>query len=191
MFFPVPHSEAYDRLVDLLNYHLNDSTVNGLSRLTGDGHVVLKRLTGSELPVGILDWFSCKGLVPQFVQLFASVPGNCGIIHKDGKDRKATLNIPIRGCAQGSTEWFQGHDFLEHRIVNPTTTVRITEEEVAVYPERLGRTPTHSMVLTSPHVLDIDEWHRLNNTENPEYRYVAAVRFKGNPTAQHLVNLLS
>lgn len=190
MFFSVPHSSTYDRLIDLLSPYANDSTVNGLARLTGDGHVVLKRLA-AELPVGILDWFSCKDLRPQFVQLFASVPGNCGIIHKDGIDRKATLNIPIRGCAKGATEWFQGQEFSERKIANPTTTVRITEEEIAVYPERLDRLVSHSMVLTCPHVLDIDEWHRLNNTDNPEYRYVMAVRFHNNPTAQHLYERLS
>lgn len=191
MFFSVPHSSVYDRLIDLLLPYVNDSTVNGLARLTGDGHVVIKRLANAELPIGILDWFLCKDLKPQFVQLFASLPGNCGIIHKDGTDRKATLNIPIRGCSQGATEWFQGHVFSERKIVNPTTTVRITEEEASVYPERLTVPCTHSMILTCPHILDIDEWHRLNNTNNPEYRYVAAVRFHGNPTAQHLYERLS
>lgn len=190
MFFSVPHSLTYDRLIDLLSHHLNESTVRDLARLTGDGHVVLNIKVASGLPIGILDWFSCRDLKPQFVQLFASLPGNCGIIHKDGTDRKATLNIPIRGCDKGATEWFQGHGFSEHKLINPTTTVRITEEEIAVYPERLKLTYTHAMILTCPHVLDIDEWHRLNNTDNPEYRYVMAIRFHGNPTAQYLYERL-
>jgi hypothetical protein len=148
-------------------------------------------MTTQELPVGVLDWFAFKGLTPQFLQLFASAPGNCGIIHKDGLDRRATLNIPIRGCAKGATEWFAESSFVERLIVNPTTKARITEEEVAVYPQRLEAEPTHSMILTSTHVLDIDTWHRLNNRDNPDYRYVAAVRFCGNPTAQHLHERLS
>lgn len=191
MFFPIQHYSVYDRLIDLLRQYINDSTVNGLARLTGDGHVVLKRLAAAELPIGILDWFLFRDLKPQFVQVFASIPRNCGIIHKDGRDRRATLNIPIQGCASGATEWFQDQNFSEHLIVNPTTTVRVTKEEMTVYPERLNVLCTHSMILTCPHILDIDAWHRLNNTENSEYRYVAAVRFHGNPSAQHLHERLS
>ncbi len=191
MFVPATHVPAYDSLVEILSYYTNDSTVDGMRRLTGDGHVVLKRMTAQELPVGVLDWFAFKGLTPQFLQLFASAPGNCGIIHKDGLDRKATLNIPIRGCARGATEWFAESSFAERAIVNPTTKARITEEEIAVCPQRLNVEPTHSMILTSTHVLDIDTWHRLNNKDNPDYRYVAAVRFLGNPTAQQLAGRLT
>ncbi len=191
MFTAVPHVPAYDSLIEILSYYSNDSTVDGMARLTGDGHVVLKRMTTQELPVGVLDWFAFRDLVPQFLQLFASAPGNCGVIHKDGLDRRSTLNIPIRGCSKGATEWFAESLFVERSIVNPTTKARITEEEIAVYPQRLDAKPTHSMILTSTHVLDIDTWHRLNNKDNPEYRYVAAVRFCGNPSAQQLADKLA
>ncbi len=190
MFFLLKHNPVYAEVSELLERYIDDSMVDGLSRLTGDGHVVLKRLKADILPPRVLDWFSTRSLHPQFLQLFASRPRNCGVIHKDGIDRKATLNIPIKGCSRGVAEWFSDI-FTEHKVVNPTTTVRITEEELMVYPSRLDIPPTHSFVLTSPHVLDIDQWHRLNNADNDEYRYVAALRFHGNPTAQQIAEKLS
>ena len=143
-----------------------------------DSHTIIKRLTGSDIPTWIRDYFNCE---IQVLQIFAINPKSVGLIHKDGIDRACAFNIPIKNCHQGFMQWFEPNAFSEFFIGNDYTTIRITNEEINKG-EKIDIPPLHSTLLTLPSVVNTDMWHRVDNRDNNNARWVLSIRFKHNPS---------
>jgi hypothetical protein len=155
--------------------HINVDRAQQLERDTGDWHTIIHR----EM-VDFPDWM-LRGLPlrPLLYQVFAISPESTGMIHKDGIDRKAALNIPLSGCSSGWMEWFDDV-FNELKIDVPYTKVRLTTVEKNYIPYRSDTRPKERIIVDHPHLVDTDTWHRVDNRGNTEYRFMFSVRFHGN-----------
>ena len=147
------------------------------SKLRGDTHTIIYRLIGSEIPRWI------QSAIPENIivlQIFAIEPNSAGLIHKDGVDRLCAFNIPILNCDQGTMDWFDSDDYSMYSVENPYTTIRITNEQLT-QGKKLETTPIHSTLITLPSLVNTNEWHRVDNRNSPNFRWMLSLRFKNNP----------
>jgi hypothetical protein len=163
---------------------IDNSAVDLMCNNISDNHGILYRAMGQEIPSWINDDLKIK---PEILQIFAAMPDKCGRIHMDGLDRRCALNIPVKGCSMGQMQWFD-NNYTVVTIDNKYTKVRITNEEGPI--SRLDDTPVFGCLLTAPSVVNTDVWHRVDNRQNTDYRYVLSLRFTGNPSMDELLKNL-
>lgn len=164
---------------------IDENRVGEISKLAGDGHIILHRQLGKDIP----DWIRNRFNSPiEVLQVFASQPGSIGRVHKDGIARKSALNVPVLNSDQGYTEWFT-EQFKEVTISNAYTQIRIADEEsTASY--RVEVEPEYRIKISTPSILNTDRWHRVNNRENTDFRYMISFRFINNPSFDELCAII-
>lgn len=169
-------SESYCRI---RNYYLpcvNNEDCLASSKKYGDSHTIIYRFHGTAIP----DWIRNIFLQEIFIiQVFAAVPNSVGYIHKDGVDRRSAFNIPLQNCDAGTMDWFNGIDVTTLQVVNDYTSIRVTEEQI-----EHGRTwePSflYSAIVNTPCLVNTDTWHRIDNRNNDNFRWMLSLRFKDN-----------
>lgn len=118
-------------------------------------------------------------------QIFIARPGIKSKFHVDGLNpqRKAAINIPISGCKFGVIEW------SDASVKGVLKDLGFTSHWVPETP--LGESVSSTCSLAEHvHVVKTDKWHRLNLTDNPEWRVVFSLRFMSNPSFEELVEKL-
>lgn len=117
------------------------------------------------------------------VQLFITRPNHRGGWHKDGVDRKTSLNFPIWNCEEGSSiEWTGDHVTTAVRYLSPYTT------HLGVPKDTLLNINDHLVLANTTHLVRTNEWHRINNLGDPMERVVLAMRFEDNPEFDDVVS---
>lgn len=180
----LPKSEFIELLRDKFSRYASVSKAEEVASRIQDGHSIIFREVSPSLTAP-------AGLSIELVQIFASTPGSIGRLHRDGLDRKAALNIPLSGCSKGCVEWLLNPAFKDEELKtvnNEYTKIRITTSEAGY--KRHNLEFQESFVLNQPAIIDTDVWHRVNNSDNLDYRFVLSVRFKNNPSFEHLVEAL-
>ena len=178
-------TQFYRDLQDYGNSLIQMSVVDSIYRQTQDAHVIQTRLFEPEIP----EWV--KKAVPlrlDILMMFGTLPNSLGKYHKDGFTRKAALNVPLNGGDKGCIEW-SAEDIEELKIYGPRKEVRISKKEQTNLGFRFDLPIRDRMTLSQPVLLDTNEWHRVNNLENNEYRFVLSLRFFGNPDLNTLIKL--
>lgn len=176
-------NEFFRELRSYGNTFIDPAKVDDIAETIRDGHIILHRLIGRNIPTWIRDQFN---LPVEVLQIFACKSGAVGRIHKDGLARKSSFNIPVANTELGFVEWFD-KDIPELTINNSYTQIRITPAEIDESNIRLDYDPIFRSRITVPSVLNTDVWHRVDNTENNHIRYMLGLRFKNNPTFNELV----
>jgi hypothetical protein len=179
-------TDALHKCAEFGNQFVDDQACYENSIKIKDTHTIIKRLAGSEIPTWIRNCFNVE---IQVLQIFAINPRSVGLIHKDGVNRCCALNIPIKNCDQGYMQWFEPSAFTEFFIGNDYTTIRITNEEIDKG-EKIDIPPLHSTQLTKPSIVNTDVWHRVDNRDSDNYRWMLSLRFKNNPSFESLSNEL-
>lgn len=170
-------NDFYYELQEYGRSFVNDERANLQAVNSLDTHLVFDRVQGQYLPAFIqrnLGW-----LPIQHLQIFCIIADTLGRIHMDGYDRKCALNIPIRDCGKSIMEWYDS-PFTVHVHTDNRTVVRVISQETDY-----ERWPTPGVVRTvieRPTLVNTDVWHRIDNRDNPNHRYVLSLRFKDNPT---------
>jgi len=170
-------NEFFTNLQKFGNQFIDKNRADQLVEKTGDYHTIIHRQV-NDFPHWIIKGFPLPILV---FQVFAISPRSIGMIHKDGIDRKAALNIPLDGCDKGTMDWFVD-GFTERLIKTQYTNVRLTDEERNFNAHRSQSAPSFSCPITQPSIVNTDIWHRINNFENTNYRYMLSFRFNENPS---------
>jgi hypothetical protein len=158
---------------------IDDAKSEEQVRKSPDSHIVFARVFPDDIPDFVKQGMSFLPI--QFMQVFCISANSTGMIHKDGRDRKCALNIPLRDCGKGIMEWFD-HSFVEHEFVDKVTIVRVTKHEVENYPTKWEHEGSVRTIIERPTLVNTDVWHRIDNMDNPCHRYMVSFRFKDNPT---------
>lgn len=166
---------------------INEEVVATLAAKTGDAHVIVHRQLNETIPQAVK---KILPLVPNVVQVFGILPGALGKTHKDGVARKSALNIPLLGCDEGLMEWLDGSSLTLKTLRSPYTEIRVSEEEWYSN-TRLDLPVCYATKVTAPSLVNTDEWHRVNNRQNENYRYMLSIRFQDNPTYSELVEVFN
>jgi len=191
----VTHLEWNDfflRLKEYGNQFINNDRAKILSEKTGDGHTIIYRQLNN-FPDWMLAGLKIK---PVVFQIFAITPESTGMVHRDGIDRKAALNIPLLNCDEGFMDWFE-NIFDEFKVVSGYTNVRLTTVEKNHSSYRIEDTPAgvytpaHRCLIETPSIVNTDVWHRIDNKLNKNYRYLMSIRFAGNPNFEDVVKIYS
>lgn len=174
----------YTSIKDYGQQFVNQYIAEYFAKRSGDWHTIIHK-EYKPFP----EWLT-EGLPiePEIFQIFAINPNSVGMIHRDGLDRKSALNIPLANCDKGYMDWF-GEIFEEVKIVNKFTQVRKTSAEKSHDEYRSTETPAHRCRIETPVVVDTDTWHRIDNTDNDNYRFMFSLRFVGNPSFEELAEL--
>lgn len=178
LYYTLAWSPLFERLVDFASDFIDSGVVNALAKTYNEGHVIQTRFLHSYLPEDLQNFF---GLQVEHLQIFGAQPGALGRYHKDGLDRKAALNVPLRGGNKGKVDW-TSYPLEEVKVANDYTRIRVNTLEDRRSDFRLDSDILDSLELTQPAVLNTDEWHRVDARDCTEYRFVASVRFLGNPS---------
>lgn len=117
-------------------------------------------------------------------QLFVTNPGYLGAWHKDGIDLHASINIPVYGTGLG----FQSYiDWTEEHIAGVDYASSHTKHTLGM---GALQKVSDRCVLDQMCLVRTDVWHRINNRQNTAHRVTLALRFKDNPTFEHLAEAL-
>ena len=181
---PVEWTDTLRKCAEFGTQFVNDQACYENSIKVKDSHTIIKRLVGSDIPQWIKDYFNFE---IQVLQIFAINPRSVGLIHKDGIDRHCAVNITIKNCDRGFMQWFTPEEFSEFFIGNDYTTIRITNEEINKG-KKIDIPTLHSTLLTSPAIVNTDVWHRVDNRDSNNCRWVLSLRFKNNPSFEYLSN---
>ena len=153
------------------------------SKWQGDAHAILYKFSGERIP----DWI--RNSIPykvQFVHIFSIGPRSVGIIHKDGVDKQCAFNIPIANTDNSSMDWFDPDEYSDLLIsvdnyTTETGKVRVTKEQLLIGKE-VETTPYFSKTIDCPSLVNINEFHRIDNRKSDQFRWVLSLRFLGNPS---------
>jgi len=182
-------SPVYKKMQDYGKEFINNLLAANTVASFGDLHVIVHRSMGNAIPDWIVNSFT---IAPEILQVFAIPPGALGMIHKDGINRKATFNIPISGYTKGDMHWFSDNEALsEFKIDCSYTKVRLTNEEINVKGTRLDLEPEVICTVNAPSILNTNVWHRIDNRDNANWRWVLSIRFAGNPEYNTLIEKIA
>lgn len=164
------------RLVDNKKYCLT-------SKWQGDPHAIVSKIANENIP----NWL--KENIPyniQVIQILAIAPQSVGIIHKDGVDRQCAFNIPIVNTDNSSMDWFESNEYSEllldiNNHNDKVSNVRVTKEQLLIGKE-VETTPYFSKTIDFPSLVNINEFHRIDNRKSDQYRWVLSLRFLDNPS---------
>lgn len=181
-------NQWYRDIQEWASVGLDDAKADEQISNSPDQHIVFSRVFQEGIPKFIADGVS--PLVVQFMQVFCVGRNSIGMIHKDGRDRKCALNVPLRGCGNSVMEWYD-HPFETRELTSKTTIVRVTEDEYVGHPTKWPHDGNIRTVIERPTLVNTNIWHRINNADNPENRYIASFRFKDNPTFEEVHSLIN
>jgi hypothetical protein len=150
-----------------------------------DPHIIMHRYTPNNMPSWLHTMFNKEVSV---FQIFGISPGSVGRVHKDGINENSALNIPLAFCDAGYMEWFPDM-FTEVKIFNEYTKVRVIAEENDGSKINIG--PNYRSIINEPNVIDTNTWHRINNLDNKNYRFILSIRFADNLYPEDLYNYLN
>jgi hypothetical protein len=153
------------------------------SRWQGDSHSFVYTFTEGNIP----DWL--RSSIPcdlKLVRIFAIEPRSVGIIHKDGIDTLCAFNIPIVNTDNSTMDWFDPSEYSELLVNvsnnnNKINNLRVTKEQLLINKE-VETTPYFSKIIEFPSLVNVNEFHRINNRNSDNYRWVLSLRFANNPT---------
>jgi hypothetical protein len=174
-------NDFFKRLQEYGNTFINENRASALARSAGDSHTIIHRSI-SDFPAWIVEAFPIKVLV---LQIFAILPESIGMTHKDGLNRKSAFNIPLNGAELGYMDWFD-LDITERKVDTKYTQIRLTEDEKNHKAHRITDIPTYRVRIDSPALINTDVWHRIDNSDNKNFRYTLSIRFEGNPSLSEL-----
>lgn len=176
----------YKKLQNFGKTFINEENAINLSKIVGDYHTIHSRLLNNEIP----DWIQHAFPIQlEVLQIFAMMPNSIGMIHKDGLARKCALNVPLTGYTEGYMQWFD-KEFNEHLVNTEYSQVRLTKNEVGQKIYRMDETPTVSVHINAPTLLNTDVWHRIDNSQNKNFRWILSLRFSCNPGFTNVANVL-
>lgn len=162
---------------------IDEHKAQGLSKITTEKHNIVNRVIDKDLPAWIKDIFK----VPvSHVQLFSAEPIAIGSIHKDGLDRLCAFNIPVSNADVGWTEWLEGPS-IEKKISLKHTSIRLLQDRR----QANLMTVAARMLLEQPTLINTNEWHRVDNSANHNWRHVLSVRFLNNPSYDSVKEILN
>ena len=162
---------------------IDEEKAQGLSKITSEKHNIVNRVIDKDLPAWIKDIFK----VPvSHVQLFSAEPAAIGSVHKDGLDRLCAFNIPVRNTDIGWTEWLEGPS-IERKISLKHTSIRLLQDRR----QANLMTVASRMLLEQPTLINTNEWHRVDNSANHNWRHVLSVRFLNNPSYDSVKDILN
>lgn len=157
------------------------------------------------VPDIIKDLVESVGLKIDNSKFFISPPYSKVVIHKDASDRLCALNIPIGvPTIGGHMTWYDNSEWNEcsyvkgpqvwsrmaypfkHKVYHPSEE----SEMVAKYSKEYtaDAVPCTSLLITKPTIVQVDEWHSVDNLNNPENRIIYSLRFAKNPSFNTVVN---
>jgi hypothetical protein len=161
---------------------VNEHKAIEVSKITRERHNIVNRVLGKDLPQWIKDLFQVR---ISHVQLFSAEPGAVGSIHKDGSDRLCAFNIPIMNTNEGWMEWLDGP--VEGRLLElDHTSIRLLKDR----DESHKLSTTTKILLENPTLINTNEWHRVDNFKNTNWRHVLSVRFMDNPDYSSVKSIL-
>ena len=168
-------NDFFKRLQEYGNTLVNEKRALVLAILARDSHTIIHRII-SDFPAWIYDEFPIKISV---IQIFAILPESIGSTHKDGLNRKSAFNIPLIGADLGYMDWFD-LDIVERKIDTKYTQVRLTDHD------KIDYSPICRVRIDKPSLVNTDVWHRVDNSDNKNFRYMLSVRFESNPSFSEL-----
>jgi hypothetical protein len=177
-----------DKFLELKEHALQFADVElylDKSKKYKDQHIIMHRYTPNNMPSWLHTMFNKEVSV---FQIFGISPGSVGRIHKDGINENSALNIPLAFCDAGYMEWFPDM-FTEVKIFNEYTKVRVIAEENDG--GKINIVPTYRSIINEPNVIDTNTWHRINNLDNKNYRFILSIRFADNLYPEDLYNYLN
>ena len=172
-------NDFFKKLQEYGNTFVNEKRASLLAVYAKDSHTIIHRII-SDFPKWIYDEFPVKISV---IQIFAILPESIGSTHKDGLNRKAAFNIPLLGADLGHMDWFD-LDIKERKIDTRYTQVRLTDHE------KIDYVPACRIRIDKPALVNTDVWHRVDNRDNKNFRFVLSIRFEDNPSFSELKELL-
>ena len=175
-------SPAFKELSQWGQNLIDEEKAQGLSKITSEKHNIVNRVIDKDLP----DWITGIFKVPvSHVQLFSAEPAAIGSVHKDGLDRLCAFNIPVSNTDIGWMEWLEGPVF-EKKISLKHTSIRLLQ-----YQKQASLMNVASKILLEqPTLINTNEWHRVDNSDNPNWRHVLSVRFLNNPSYNSVKDIL-
>ena len=183
---PILWSPILRKFQDHYNALANDIVTARVISQSKDGHVIsFREILNSRNSEMFQEFEQITGVKPWFVQIFSAGPGVVGMVHKDGIDRKCCINIPLRGCEEGINEWTLPED---------GTTKLVSTEKLSIQVLSNPDQPVNiaeATLLTVPILFRTDEWHRLDNGKNVNYRHIASIRFVDNPAYDDVLKILT
>ncbi len=175
----ITHLEWTDFYRELQKFgllHIDQDKATSIANRVGDGHTIIFKLVGDEIPQWISDGFPMK---PLAIQLFAINPKSIGMVHKDGLERRCAFNIPLLNCEQGHMDWFE-YNYDQKTIATTYTQIRLTHLEKHFTEDRIKDVPSHRCYVNVPSIVNTDVWHRVDNSEQDKFRFMLSFRFVGN-----------
>lgn len=155
---------------------VNETKAAAVSQKFGDPHVIIFRCTGKEAP----DIQKSFREEVEFIQVFAILPKSIGGIHKDGLNRQCGFNIPILNYEKGLMQWYD--DSLQHWTHNS----EYTKVRIAMNTE--NAVPLFSTTVEQPSLVNTNIWHRMNNADSDNYRYLLSIRFTSNKSFDEMTH---
>ena len=109
-----------------------------------------------------------------------------GKIHKDGLNRNCALNIPVSNTEIGNMQWFSDEFKINVEQYSKTVVRSIEEDEFST------TVPVaYEQTILKPSLVNTNIWHRIDNSQNTEDRYILTLRFNGNPSYKIMKTLLT
>ena len=172
----------YNKVKSYYSVYINNQNCLENSKLRGDTHTIIHRFHGNDIPNWIREEFKSDILI---VQIFAAEPRSVGLIHKDGTDRQCAFNIPLFGCESGYMQWFEESQLTTRLISNEYTSIRISEEQIQ-NGKSFEPIPIQSTLIVHPTLINTNIWHRIDNRDSDQFRWMISIRFAHNPSFQVL-----
>ena len=161
---------------------VNENKALEVAKITRERHNIVDRVLGKDLPQYIKDLFQIR---ISHIQLFSAEPTAIGSIHKDGSDRLCAFNIPLMNTDKGWTEWLDGP--VEGRLLElGHTSIRLLKDRTDAH----KLSTTAKFLLENPTLINTNEWHRVDNFKNPNWRHVLSIRFMDNPDYNSVKSVL-
>lgn len=180
-----PWNEQFNKIKEFGSNFVDNKKYFITSRWQGDTHAVVHQIGEDYVPRWLINIIPCK---IQIIKIFGIEPNSVGIIHKDGIDSLCAFNIPISNTNNSTMDWFdpsEYSDLLISKGIGKVINVRLTKEQLLIGKE-VETTPYFSKNIDCPSLVNINEFHRIDNRKSNQYRWVASLRFVGNPTFDYV-----
>ena len=173
-------NDFFEKIKEFGQSFVNNEKCLESSKLRGDTHTIIHRLIKDQIP----DWIR-QGIPEDIIvlQIFAIEPNTVGLIHKDGIDRLCAFNIPIQNCNSGTMDWFDDSCYSTYSVENNYTSIRVTNEQVT-NGKGFESAPLFSTLVTQPSLVNTNVWHRVDNREVSDFRWMLSLRFRNNSSIE-------
>ena len=134
------------------------------------------------------------GLILKSIILFPTIPNKLKDPHRDGPRSDysySAINIPVANTKGTLQVWWPGFDesrVKQFNLTRPDGTKSIGFDIVPEWKEEeFDQIPSdHSLELLSPHLLNTNVIHGVDNRSNNDWRLVMSLRFIGNPKLEQV-----